>query len=402
MSAPAPHLLFVVLDWGLGHATRTLPLIEESAKTMRVTVASSGPALSWLRKHSSTFKFGTNAINCFEKPGTEVRYNARGGLLGQFTIASQLPRFVRSARLEQQWIQAFCAQHGITHIVSDNCYGAWTPDLPCAIITHQLNPAVPHVLRPFSRRLIHRMLRPFKEIWIPDQAANESHFTRGGLLTGPMAAPLPSDAPRSKFLGPISRFGATKAGESCEAGDVKFPLVASVSGPAPHREKMETIVRSIFQRDGRPALILAGRPQYAQPSTTAQPTSPEPAQRVDLNVTTLYDATSTELQAAFQQADVLICRSGYSTLMDLVALRTQAILVPTPGQPEQLQLAKMWGNEFNWPTCLQHQLEDLHLEDCSPRTKRQDFESSPIDHYTPNFSRTLLDFSEMHSKNTLE
>jgi hypothetical protein len=218
-----------------------------------------------------------------------------------------------------------------------------------------------------------------------------------------MAAPLPSDAPRSKFLGPLSRFGATGAGENCKTRDVKFSLVASVSGPAPHREKMETIVRSIFQRDGRPALILAGRPQPAQPSAAAQHTSPAPAQRVDLNVTTLYDATSTELQAAFQQADVLICRSGYSTLMDLVALRTRAILVPTPGQPEQLQLAKMWGKNFNWPTCLQHQLEKLHLRDFGPRTKQQDFEDyAPINNYSPNFARALLEFSGLHSKKTLE
>ena len=40
-----------------------------------------------------------------------------------------------------------------------------------------------------------------------------------------------------------------------------------------------------------------------------------------------------------QEASLIISRSGYSTIMDLVQLQKRAILVPTPGQTEQEYLA---------------------------------------------------------------
>ena len=36
---------------------------------------------------------------------------------------------------------------------------------------------------------------------------------------------------------------------------------------------------------------------------------------------------------------LLVCRSGYSTLLDLSVIQSRAILIPTPGQPEQEYLS---------------------------------------------------------------
>jgi len=41
------------------------------------------------------------------------------------------------------------------------------------------------------------------------------------------------------------------------------------------------------------------------------------------------------------ETPVIISRSGYSTIMDLVRLNKSAILIPTPGQTEQEYLAKL-------------------------------------------------------------
>jgi hypothetical protein len=375
MFAQRPHLLFVVLDWGLGHATRTFPLISQAAEMLgrgelsRVSVASSGAALDWLELHVGQ---SHPAVLCFEKPGADIRYSK---YFKQLKLVQLLPTFLKSLRKEQIWCQSFCSAHGVSHIVSDNCYGGFFRDpsspqdaVHSAIITHQLSPALPYLLRPLGRWIVHRWLAPFHEIWVPDWA-NARAGAKGGLMAGAMAAPLARDAGRTTFVGPLSRFdrGAGGAGagpeEAAGAGaravERKYTLVASVSGPAPHRGNMEAAARSIFLRDGRPAVIFAGQP------------SAPPEEQVEQNVTTIYNPSSRQIRAAFLEAEVLICRSGYTTLMDLTALGKTAILVPTPGQPEQLALAKRWSSEFGWRNMSQTELSSLPEQASSGRIPAQ-------------------------------
>jgi predicted glycosyltransferase len=46
------------------------------------------------------------------------------------------------------------------------------------------------------------------------------------------------------------------------------------------------------------------------------------------------------LELELASASLVIARSGYSTVMDLVRMRRRAVLVPTPGQTEQEYLAR--------------------------------------------------------------
>jgi predicted glycosyltransferase len=52
------------------------------------------------------------------------------------------------------------------------------------------------------------------------------------------------------------------------------------------------------------------------------------------------------LSKAIRNAEVIVCRSGYSTLMDLYALNRKAYLLPTPGQREQIYLAQYWTDHL--------------------------------------------------------
>ena len=359
MTAPPPHLLFVVLDWGLGHATRTFPLIQAAQKLQekgqieRVTVASSGDALAWLRTH-------VVGLECIEKPSVKIRYSRWAG---RWAIAAQLPKFVRGIRDERKWCRAHCRAEGVTHIISDNAYGSWSPGVRSVLITHQLSPAVPVWMRSAARWAVHFSLRPFDEIWVPDwpRASSRSGAPPSGLLSGSMAQGLARDTNRIRFLGPISRFSRNITEE--RPGPVDIALVASVSGPAPHRERMEHAVRALFLRDGRPALILAGQPDAGQLMTHHS------------NVTTLYNPTDLQIRSAYLEAEVLICRSGYTTLMDLAALNITAHLVPTPGQPEQIQLAQQLSKHFSWSV-----LEQREIPLCSPMPSKgfQPEEKSPL------------------------
>jgi hypothetical protein len=74
-------------------------------------------------------------------------------------------------------------------------------------------------------------------------------------------------------------------------------------------------------------------------------------------VTTWYDPTSEELSWALAEAGTVVCRSGYSTLLDLAVLGRTAVLVPTPGQPEQEDLARHWARAFGFATCTSTDLE---------------------------------------------
>jgi hypothetical protein len=74
-------------------------------------------------------------------------------------------------------------------------------------------------------------------------------------------------------------------------------------------------------------------------------------------VTTWYDPTSEELAWALAEAGTVVCRSGYSTLLDLAVLGRTAVLVPTPGQPEQEDLARHWARAFGFATCTSTDLE---------------------------------------------
>ena len=245
-------------------------------------------------------------------------------------IALQMPRFVRSIARERAWTTAFARQHDVTHVFSDNCYGAWADvgGVSNVFMTHQLHPPVPAPARAWARTVVRRYAARFDAVWVPD--------TEDQALAGALSAPL-SEATR--FIGPLSRFqvdGDAPSGldGSTERVDRTATLLGLVSGPEPQRSAMEAALRACFLRDGRPALILAGKPGGGQ--------------HREANVLTVHDADDDRFRAALLGAETIVCRSGYSTLLDLVVLGRTAVLVPTVGQPEQEGLARAWHRTYGW------------------------------------------------------
>ena len=334
-----PRILFAILDWGIGHATRTTPLIEAAAASgAEVFVASRGTAAAWLRSALG----GRPSITFLEKPGTPITYARRGTLL---RIATQMPRFLTSISEEAAWAASTSRSLGITHIVSDNCYGVRVPGIPSVLITHQLHLPVPGPLKPAARAFVQRHARRFDEVWIPDLPG-----PHGGLLSGSLAAPLTSSPSTSSstsiFIGPLSRLPHPSISSSTStSASTSASTLGLVSGPEPHRTGMEEALRSwmLNRTDQGTCLIIAGKP--------------EGGVRHDGPVTTWYDPTSEELAHALATASTVVCRSGYSTLLDLAVLGRTAVLVPTPGQPEQEDLARHWARAFGFATCSQTDLE---------------------------------------------
>lgn len=316
----SPKVLFAILDWGLGHATRSTPLIQAAISLgCEVHVASRGSALVFLRK-----QLIEGGVIFHEKPGRNVSYAKRGI---QLKIAIQLPGFFKSIVEEREWTDKIHHELGITHILSDNCYGAHHREAKCILMSHQLHLPVHRPLRFIARWFVRHHARPFDEVWIPDC---ETEPRLSGWLGNP------TTVHRARFIGALSRLNP-------QATPGPWKRVGMVSGPEPHRSLMENALRQWMRKNGSGGLIISG-----QPNGTAYESN---------GITTWPNPTAEALSEALLGAESIVCRSGYSTLLDLFALGQRAILIPTPGQPEQVYLAQWWHAQFGFSTCTQEALE---------------------------------------------
>src|SRR6185436_6129983 len=153
-------VLVCPLDWGLGHATRVLPVIQELIqRNCDVAVATSGPALALLRKEFP-------ALHYYRITGYEPTYSSSGSLV--WSLATQLPKFVRTIRIEHEEIESIVWQDGFQVVISDNRYGCWSTKVPSVIITHQLNILAPSVLSGIVNFVNRLQIRKFSTCWVPD------------------------------------------------------------------------------------------------------------------------------------------------------------------------------------------------------------------------------------------
>lgn len=311
--APKHRILVAPLDWGIGHATRCAPLIDEWLATgYEVILASNGRSASWLKDRYPHLELLSDI------PDYCVTYPTSGSMTLHF--AKHFLRLRKVVQLEHAWLQRIVLEKNIQQVCSDNRYGLYHRDIPCFIITHQLNLRVPFPLRWLARTLLNRYLRQFRAVWVPDHA--DSPSLSGALSHGGKRAFEP------QFIGPLSRFQAA----SNDEGKSDYHVVALISGPEPSRTNFEQQLRIVLEQLQRPALLVLGLPG-----------SPIHEQKGMLQI--VNHLSDIELANALRGSMLIICRSGYSTIMDLNALGVKALLVPTPEQTEQEYLARYHAHE---------------------------------------------------------
>ncbi|MFO7769437.1 MAG: glycosyltransferase [bacterium] len=309
------RVFYAVLDMGLGHATRSLPVIRAlEEEGCRVTVGSAGSALSLLRRECPD----RESVGL---PPYALRYGRRGaGLPG---LILQAPRMLRTIQQEHETLLRLVEELGAERVVSDHRYGCWHPGVPSYFLTHQLRFIAPGTLRPFEvvgGLFNARYHRRFERVLVPDLPDEEGGLLSGRLTRGHRGA----DRSRHVFTGPLSRLVPGEGGE--EGGPLD--LFVSISGPEPQRTILEHLVMQQIRS-------LPGRREVALglPGGTGRE---EPEE--GLVVHEYLDADA--MLSRMRRARMVVCRSGYSTLMELAALGGKALLVPTPGQTEQLYLAR--------------------------------------------------------------
>ena len=306
--------LIAPLDWGLGHATRCVPIINEClAKGEKVIIAADGAAAAFLKSEFPN-------LTHIRLKGWRMRYFWPLPL----AIFLQLPFFGISILLEHKRLQRIIKQNGISRVISDNRYGLWSRNADCTIITHQLYIQLPHWLKPFEKPLhafTARLLRRFAHIWVPDYA--DAPKSLSGALSHGGALDV-----KVEYIGPLSRFTADCMNEPA----LPVPTVLVVlSGPGRQKQRFAKRVLKHLKGTAKRILVVGAEPNLKYQVT-------------DGNALIVNHLPTAELNALLKLAPHVIARSGYTTIMDLHRIGRRAILFPTKGQWEQEHLAKRWRN----------------------------------------------------------
>jgi uncharacterized protein (TIGR00661 family) len=308
-------VLISPLDWGLGHATRCVPIIQELIhQEVEVILGTSGLSGRWLKQ---TFP----SLQSVEVPYREITYHSR--LPMGITAMLKYPLFRKMIAEEHQWLMEFSSSKKMDGIISDNRYGIYHPSIPSVCITHQLyvDAGGFRFLQPFLNKLTHNYVKPFDEIWVPDFSGP---FTLSGKLSHPPISNYPI-----KYIGPLSRFkGFANVNEVTNS---KYAVAFVISGPEPHRTTFEKRCVEIAKKIKKPTVIIRGTKKPMKFKVTD-----------DCTVINLADTE--QLYQIVKHSALVVSRAGYSSIMDWYFLKKKAMLVPTPGQTEQEYLAQHLQN----------------------------------------------------------
>ena len=302
-----PRVLVAPLDWGLGHATRCIPVIFNlMQQDCEVIIGAEGAVKTLLQNEFPGLKF-------IELKGYRVKYSRTKYWLPVILIL-QFPKLFYRIYAENRWLQKIAFALKIDAVISDNRPGLSHKKIPCIYITHQLQIKTGNrFTERIAKKIHYHFINKFTACWVPD-AAGEIN------LAGQLAHPVVLPNVPVKYMGPLSRFKITSA-------QIKYDLCILLSGPEPQRSIFEKkVLLDLADFEGT-AFLLRGLPgKTLQLASTGR-----------LQIRNHLPAA--ELSVVIQQSKIIICRSGYTTIMDMMKLQKKAILVPTPGQTEQEYLA---------------------------------------------------------------
>jgi uncharacterized protein (TIGR00661 family) len=298
------NILVAPLNWGLGHATRCIPIINALKKEdFTPIIASDGKALDLLRKEFPELEH-------YKLPSLKIKYSKRG-IWMKLGLVFQGVKLYKSIKQEQNFIQKFVNQKNIKGIISDNRLGMYHPDIPSAVITHQLKVFSGGTTWLTSK--LHRyFISKYDECWVPDNKKKPHLSGRLGHIK--------KTSLKLKYIGLLSRFQVKKV-------DLKYDVLILISGPESQRQVFENIMLDEFKTYKGKAVLVRGKIENEQKEYYKK------------NIKVINYLKSEELETLIQQSEVIIARSGYTTLMDMAKLNKKALFIPTPKQPEQQYLA---------------------------------------------------------------
>lgn len=302
-------VLLSPLDWGLGHTTRCIPIIHELLhqgchviiacnSTQKALLIQEFPKLTYEHLTGYNLKYGK------KRWGTIVR------------IILQTPKILTKINNENTWINIFLKSQAVDLIISDNRFGFYAPGIPSVFITHQLY--IKTGLGRFADGLVqwlnYRRIKRFSTCWVPDYKGKDK---LAGVLSNPGKLP----AIPVQYLGGLSRF------TTCKGSTTPINLLIILSGPEPQRSLFEELILKALKHQQGKTVLVRALPAGGNTIASTE------------NVTIYNHAPANLLNELICNSELVISRSGYTTVMDLLKLGKKSILVPTPGQAEQEYVA---------------------------------------------------------------
>jgi uncharacterized protein (TIGR00661 family) len=301
------------IDWGLGHASRCVPLIHDLSKNNKVII-------------------GVTVLNRFffdnyfpelqkeELPSYHISYSKFLPLW--MKLGFQWPFIKSTIRKEMRLLTGIIEKHKVDLVISDSRYGLSNKHVHSIFITHQVQLRTP-VFSAWADRVNKKYIHHFNELWVPDYEDQSRRLS--GELSNAKDIKIPV-----KYIGPLSALKPNVTGVK-----QKIDSLILLSGVEPQRSILEEKLIKRFEGTNEKVVVVRGTHKKNQESRT----------RSSLQIIDML--MGNELTELIVNAETVICRSGYSTLMDLHLLnKTKLLLIPTPGQSEQEYLADHWVMKF--------------------------------------------------------
>ncbi len=337
------NILIAPLNWGLGHATRCIPIIKDLQRQgYCIIIASDGDALKLLQEEFPEL--------AFEKlPSYNITY-AKRSWLNRWHLFKQLLHIIRTVKQERQLTDELIKKYDLDLIISDNRFGIYSPKIKSIYITHQLK-----VLSGWTTKIttwIHaKIYNKYDEIWVPDVAGEPN-------LSGKLGHFSKSNKLKVRYIGILSRMKPKNLPK-------KYDVLAILSGPEPQRSQLEKKILNQFKTLNLKTVLVRG---IVNKNKKVE----------NQHNTTIYDyMTGKELEQLVNQSEAVICRSGYSSVMDMASMRKKILMIPTPGQDEQEYLARHLAQHFQIKIQNQHKLNiskktlaKLHLININIKTQK--------------------------------
>ena len=315
-----PKILVCPLDWGIGHASRLVPVIRALIRRgAAVHIGATGSPYAFLKGEFPDLPF-------LDFPGYAISYPGTGKGMA-LKMMQHAPALLRSIKKEHAMLDQLIQEFGFSGVISDNRYGLYSEKIPAVFITHQVFIQTPwHLgfLNPVIARMNRGFINRFHACWIPD---NKGDINLSGALSH--KKPLPDNY---RFIGPQSRFGELmKSEQHHNSRSLSYDLLVLLSGPEPQRSILEEkILGQVKSLDIRLALVRG------------KPGSGDKPRKIE-NGDSFNHLETAVLFRLMSASRLVLARSGYSTIMDLAATGKKAILIPPPGQTEQEYLGKYLG-----------------------------------------------------------
>lgn len=332
-------ILIAPLDWGLGHATRCVPLITHLCKLgCKVIIAADGAQEKLLKTEFPDLIF-------VDLPGYRIHYSNHKRFFST-KIIFQLPKILLAIRNEQRWLRKFISATPVDAVISDNRFGLHVSSVPSVFITHQLLIKGPFTIaEKIMQKINYYFIEKFSSCWVPDEKGKVN-------IAGALSHPKRMPAIPVHYIGGLSRLSKQIYRQP------KYELTIIISGPEPQRSVFEEKMMAELKSFNGTVLLVRGLPANEEMLPAKE------------NMTIKNHLPAQELAAEFGKSELIISRSGYTTVMDILKLEKKAVFIPTPGQTEQEYLAAHL-EEQGWGVTVAQ--EDFSLNELLRRVKNFEY-----------------------------